>query len=157
MKKILLIASILFLFVGCAGKNTIPPGVLPQKKMQAILWDLMRADQFLNEYVLNKDSSLNKKTESQKYYQQIFAIHKISREEFQYSFSFYKMHPVLFKPILDSISAPPKAIPQQTLAPIEIKDTVSFQKDTFVPGASTKPPDTNRVRKKIKKLPIPIN
>jgi hypothetical protein len=125
--------------------------------MQAILWDLMRADQFLNEYVLNKDSSLNKKTESQKYYQQIFAIHKISREEFLNSFTYYKMHPVSFKPILDSISAPPKAIPQQTLTPVEIRDTVSFQKDTFVPGSSKKFPDTNGVRKKIKKFPIPSN
>ena len=52
--------------------------ILPQKKMQAVLWDMMRADQFLTDYVLNKDSSLNKITESLKYYQQIFAIHKIT-------------------------------------------------------------------------------
>lgn len=152
MKKLLLIGSILFLLIGCAGKNSIPSGVLPQKKMQAILWDFMRADQFLNGYVLNKDSSLNKKNESQKYYQQIFAIHKISREEFLFSFAFYKMHPVSFKPILDSISALPKIIPEETILPIEIKDRDSFQKDTFVPGPSKILPDTNRVRKKIKKL-----
>ena len=157
MNKLFLIGSILFILIGCGGKNSIPSGVLPQKKMQAVLWDLMRADQFLNEYVLSEDSSLNKKAESLKYYQQIFAIHKISREEFQYSFSFYKMHPVSFKPILDSISAPPKAILPKTLTPSEIIDTVSFQKNTIIPGVSNKLPDTNGVRKRIKKLPLQIN
>ncbi len=62
--------------------------------MQAVLWDLMRADQFLADYVFNKDSSLDKTTESLKYYQKIFAIHKVSKEEFQESFSFYQAHPV---------------------------------------------------------------
>ena len=66
MRTGLLIAVVLFFAAGCKNKNGIPNSVLPQKKMQAILWDMMRADQFLADYILNKDSSLNKTTESLK-------------------------------------------------------------------------------------------
>ena len=88
MRISLLIALAVIFTAGCKNKNVIPNNVLPEKKMQEILWDMMRADQFLADYVLNKDSSLNKTTESLKYYQQIFAIHKTSKDEFQHSFSF---------------------------------------------------------------------
>ena len=59
MRISLLIVLLLIFTGGCKNNNGIPNSVLPQKKMQAILWDMMRADQFLADYVLNKDSSLN--------------------------------------------------------------------------------------------------
>ena len=34
-------------FAGCKSKNTVPRGVLSPDKMEAVLWDMMRADQFL--------------------------------------------------------------------------------------------------------------
>ena len=139
MRKILLIALVVSFMIGCKSKNAVPNNVLPQKKMQVILWDMMRADQFLADYVLNKDSSLNKTTESLKYYQQIFAIHKTSKEEFQYSFLFYKSHPDLLKAIMDSISTPPSettpalAKPDSaTTVPVTSKDTVTKEPQKIV-------------------------
>ena len=55
MRTGLLIITILF-FAGCKNKNAVPGNILPQSKMQAVIWDMMRADQFLTDYVLNKDT-----------------------------------------------------------------------------------------------------
>ena len=104
--------------------------------MQAVLWDLMRADQFLADYVLKKDSSLNKETESIKLYQRIFLIHKISKELFRKSLSFYRSHPALLKVIMDSISRTPAAIPAKIIKPHPERDTAlqakrgTLRKDT---------------------------
>jgi hypothetical protein len=153
MRILIPILTFLFIAVSCKNKNKLPAGILPQKKMQVVLTDLMRADQFLSNYILNKDTSLNKISESLKYYQQVFALHKITRDEFQHSFSFYKSHPVLFKTILDSISNPPKEAPTQLAVPVKTVDTVSAIPDTTNSGIKMNRPDTlvpGRKKKSIK-------
>lgn len=154
MKRSLLLLFIIFFVSGCKSKNSIPGGVLSQKKMQLVLWDMMRADQFLADYVLNKDTSLNKTTESLKQYEQIFAIHKVSKDEFRRSFSFYQNHPVLFKAIMDSINAPEKTTP---IAPVQAEPLT----DSIIPLTDTAPkipieilPDTVRPFKKVRRLAI---
>lgn len=107
---LLIVFSILFI-TGCKRKDAVPGNVLPQNKMQAVLWDMMRADQFLSDYVLNKDTSLKRLTESIKLYQQVLAINGVTKEKFERSFAFYKSHPVLLKVIMDSIvNASPEPI-----------------------------------------------
>ncbi|HMK25332.1 MAG TPA: DUF4296 domain-containing protein [Chitinophagaceae bacterium] len=120
MRTGLLIICCSLIIAGCKNKNRIPANIIPQKKMQAVLWDMMRADQFLADFVLNKDSSLDKRTESIKLYTRVFAIHHISKEQYERSFSFYKTHPALFKVIMDSLStakteAPTEMIKQPVL------------------------------------------
>jgi hypothetical protein len=154
MRTLLLIALVVIFTAGCKGKNAIPNSVLPQKKMQAILWDMMRADQFLADYVLNKDSSLNKTTESLKYYQQIFAIHKTSKEEFQHSFSFYKSRPGLLKAIMDSISTPPSDT-AALAKPDSVSASPTLNKDTAIKNLQKTLPDTSATQKK-KKRPVAI-
>jgi hypothetical protein len=145
MRTGLLILCAFIFLAGCGGKDKIPNGILPQKKMQAVMWDMMRADQFLSDYVLNKDSSLNRKTESIKIYQKIFLIHKINKEVFQRSFSFYQSHPALLKVIMDSLSKIPETITSDTVKPMPVKDTLQQKKDTTVK-------DTTRPLKKIKRF-----
>jgi Domain of unknown function (DUF4296) len=155
MRTGLLIALVVIFTAGCKSKNAIPNSVLPQKKMQAILWDMMRADQFLADYVLNKDSSLNKTTESLKYYQQIFAIHKTSKEEFQHSFSFYKSRPVLLKAMMDSISTPPSDKVPTLAKPDSVTTSPTLKKDTGIKAPQKKLPDTSAtLKKKIKPVAI---
>lgn len=154
MRTRLLIFIILFFIAGCKSKSGVPSGVVAPKKMQAILWDMMRADQFLADYVLNKDTSLNKTTESLKYYQQIFALHKISKEQFQHSFSFYKTHPILLKTIMDSIAAPPKDTVAKGVQIMPISDSVITKPDTTVNGSGKLLPDSTKIRKRIKKLVV---
>lgn len=121
-----LIPIAIFVFTACKGKNKIPADVLSQKKMQAVMWDMMRADHFLTDYVFSKDSGLDKTAESFKYYQQIFAIHQTNTEQFRKSYSFYTSHPNLFKAIMDSMSKPVAAeeAPTQIVQPLAKPDSV---------------------------------
>lgn len=131
---------------GCKNKNAIPGNVLPQKKMQTVLWDMMRADQFLADYVLNKDTSLKRKTESIKLYQQILAINGVTKEKFERSFTFYKSNPVLLKVIMDSIvNAAPEPVADTTRHD-PIKDSLKTAVDSVIIK------DTTRVLKKLKRL-----
>jgi Domain of unknown function (DUF4296) len=93
---------VLFLLTSCSNKEKIPKDILPKEKMQAVLWSMINAGEFLNGYVL-KDS-VDKETESSKVYGQVFQIHRISKEEFDKSYSYYRQHPELMKVILDSLS-----------------------------------------------------
>ncbi|MDP9229987.1 MAG: DUF4296 domain-containing protein, partial [Bacteroidota bacterium] len=87
-------------FISCSN-NKVPKGILPEPKMGNVLWDLIRADEFVLNYV--HDSTRSKKQESIKLYQQVFQIHKITKEEFEKSFSFYKKHPEILQPLLDTL------------------------------------------------------
>ncbi len=149
MRTGLLIIFCLFIITGCKNKNRIPADIIPQKKMQAILWDMMRADQFLGDFVLNKDSGLDKRAESIKLYGQVFAIHQISKEQFGESFSFYKTHPALFKVIMDSLSIP------KTEAPAEmIKQPVPGDS---LQASRKRMPQADTVKRFRKKKIIPLN
>jgi Domain of unknown function (DUF4296) len=156
MRAGVLIVYISLLAAGCKGKARIPKNILPQAKMQQVLWDITRADLLLADYWLRKDSSLDRRTESIKLYQQIFDLHNISKEEFQQSFSFYKAHPLLFKPVLDSISAHANDAATELAKPNLIKDTakkgvkpkiIKDTPSTFIhrqpPGQDTTPSQKN--------------
>jgi hypothetical protein len=148
MKTGLLIICCSLIITGCKNKNRIPADIIPQKKMQAILWDMMRADQFLTDFVLNKDPGLDKRTESIKLYTRVFTIHHISKEQYERSFSFYKMHPVLFKVMMDSLSIP------KTEAPTEmIKQPVPPDSLQASPGKMQQPDSIKFLRRK-KVLPL---
>ncbi len=149
MRRGLLIAFCCVLLAACKKKDKIPGNVLPQKKMQAVLQDMMRADQFLTDFVFSKDTSLDKKTESVKIYRQVFATHQVSKEEFQQSFTFYRSHPELLKAIMDSIGANKQtaqtAIPTGTTPP---PDTAKL------PGKNIFTQDTQRTKKNKRPLRI---
>jgi Domain of unknown function (DUF4296) len=98
----LLIVALSFM-TGCGNKDAAPRGILSHKEMQAVVWDMMRTDQFLNDFVLNKDTSLVKKEESIKMYKQVLAIHGLTQEEFRKNMDYYRSHPSLMKAIMDSI------------------------------------------------------
>ncbi|MBM3915613.1 MAG: DUF4296 domain-containing protein [Sphingomonadales bacterium] len=100
----------LFLWVGstilmvCCSDKKVPSGVLPPDKMQEVVWDMMRADQFVVGFVLPKDSSLQRETEKIKWYNRVLAIHKVSERQFKESFRYYQTRPDLMAVIMDSIS-----------------------------------------------------
>ena len=137
---------------GCKNNNRIPAGIIPQKKMQAILWDMMRADQFLGDFVLHKDSSLDKRTESIKLYGQVFAIHHISKEQFGESFSFYKTHPALFKMIMDSLSMPKTEAPTEMIKQPVTQDSFQASPRRMQPADTVKPLRRKKILPLIKKV-----
>ncbi|TBR19508.1 MAG: DUF4296 domain-containing protein [Chitinophagaceae bacterium] len=89
-------------FFACSSKTKVPKNILSQQEMNLVMWDLMRADEYTETYIM-KDSSLNKKAETQKLYNQIFSLHGISNEKFQTSINFYQSRPDLLKQIIDSL------------------------------------------------------
>lgn len=112
-----LIAFLLFFLSACGNSDRIPSNVLRGEEMEKLLWDMMRADNFVNDFMLHADSTLNKDTESIKLYQRVFAIHETTQDEFRRSLNFYKEHPALFKIILDSLNKRSDAAPTQILNP----------------------------------------
>ncbi|HXP48312.1 MAG TPA: DUF4296 domain-containing protein, partial [Bacteroidia bacterium] len=74
-----------------------------QEKMEAVLWDVIQADAFTNLYI-KKDTSKNPSYEDAKLLSTIFAIHKISKDDFYKSYEYYKNNPTLMLTVLDSIS-----------------------------------------------------
>lgn len=150
MRNRLLILSFTYFIVGCKNKEVIPENVLPPQKMQTVLWDMMRADQFLSDYVLNKDISLKKEIESIKLYQQIFTINHVTKEKFQTSFAFYQSHPSFLKIIMDSIANTTAA----RAAPVEIKNRVPVTDSLNNAISPLVKKDTTRFLKKRKKIRI---
>ena len=94
--------------------------------MQAILWDMIRADEFLVSYVL-RDTSFNRKTESLKMYETVFEVHDISKATFEKSLKYYQQHPKVLKPIMDTLQARnemKEILPPVPLEESEISDSV---------------------------------
>ena len=93
---------ILPFFLMACSEGKVPAGVIPPSKMENVLWDVLLADQTAG-YYTQKDSSLNALQEHAGLYQQLFQIHKITKEDFKKSLQYYETHPPLLKPILDSL------------------------------------------------------
>ncbi len=91
-------------FCACSSGTGIPSNVLPPSKMQLVIFDLLRADELVNNFML-KDTSLNRNTETKKMYQQVFLIHNITKEQFYKSYNFYQGHPDKNKILIDSLTA----------------------------------------------------
>lgn len=105
MRFFLAIGLAAYMFASCSGKNKIPGGILSQSKMELLLWDMVSADEFVSDFVLKKDSTLDRKDESLKIYAEIFRIHQTNEKEFRKSLSFYQSHPTFLLAVLDSINA----------------------------------------------------
>jgi len=103
MKKGLFFLFCVAWIQSCKHQDRLPKGVLPQDKMQEVMWDMMNAGQYISAYVLTKDS-LDKIGESTRVYGQVLQLHAVSREEFEKSYAYYREHPELMKVILDSLS-----------------------------------------------------
>src|SRR5882724_251067 len=103
MKKSFFLCFIFLFALSCADSNRPPHGVLSKEKMGDVLWDMISAGEFIESYVINKDS-LDKVAKSSKIYGQVFQVNHVSREEFDKSYTWYKLHPQVMKTILDSLS-----------------------------------------------------
>lgn len=97
-------------FCACTDRNAVPSGIIRPDSMQVILKDVITADHFASEYVLKdslrKDSvRRNVKLEARQLYETVFALHKITRDEFRKSMDFYYSRPDMLKNMFDSLSA----------------------------------------------------
>ena len=99
-----LIVTVFLLLQSCANNEKVPDGILPRQKMREVMWDMIRASEFLQNYVFAKDSTIDKVAESQKWNDKIYQIHKTDKATFEKSFAYYKAHPLLMKDMLDTLA-----------------------------------------------------
>ena len=102
----------IFFFTGCSQKNKVPAGVLSPQKMRTVIWDLMRADEYINNYLVNKNTA-ELKTERTILYEQIFRLHAVDQKKFQKSLSFYQGRPDLLKVIADSLRSDERRVTEE--------------------------------------------
>ncbi len=93
-----------FFLMACGGGKGIPADVLKPDKMQAVMWDVIKADVYAFEYI-KRDSVQNDTAANLLLQQEIFALHNTTRETYYRSYDFYKKKPELMKTLMDTMSA----------------------------------------------------
>ncbi|MEO5594872.1 MAG: DUF4296 domain-containing protein [Chitinophagaceae bacterium] len=102
MRLLISLLLMVWLIASC-GSSTIPSDIIPRDKMEIIIWQLMQADEYVNNIVV-RDSSKKSSTERMKIYQQVFDLNKTSMSDFKRSYQFYMAHPDITKIMFDSIA-----------------------------------------------------
>ena len=92
------------LFISCLGKNKVPSEIIQPRKMQKILWDVIRA-QALSTEIARKDSTVNEIAETKVLTQKVFEIYKITSTTFNQSYMWYTNHPDIMRIVFDSLNA----------------------------------------------------
>lgn len=87
--------------LSCSGDD-VPKGILPPQKMEGILYDVIRADEWVDFAVL-QDSTFRPFSKRGALYDSVFRIHSISKDDYRRSMAFYQSRPDLLKEILTSL------------------------------------------------------
>ncbi|MBL7699756.1 MAG: DUF4296 domain-containing protein [Chitinophagaceae bacterium] len=98
---------IVLMFAACTNRTKVPEGIIEQKRMEKIMWDMLQADRYVSSFILNQpnDSPDVKNEKAALFYEKVFSLNKISKEEFLKSYKFYLGRPDITKTMFDSISA----------------------------------------------------
>ena len=88
--------------ISCGSNDRLPTGVMNPTKMQEVLWDVIRAQSFTNQFI-KPGQSINALEENARLQKQIFSIHGINRGDFYKSYDYYKEHGSLLRVIMDSM------------------------------------------------------
>lgn len=124
--------------LSCSGDD-VPKDVLPPQKMEGVLYDVIRADEWVDFSVM-QDSMFRPFSKRAALYDSVFRIHAISKDDYRKSMAFYQSRPDLLKDILTSL---------RTKSDTAIK---YLQADT-----TKKPSQPDTVRKNLKILGIKVD
>ncbi len=105
MKRLLLISGFLFGMLSCTNRKSVPGDVIKPDSMQVIFRDAIEVDQYSLSFLLKDSSKRNTKLETRGWYEEVFRIHHVTRDDFERSLAFYQSRPDLMKELLDSMSA----------------------------------------------------
>ena len=98
-----LLLLFIFFLLSCSGE-AVPKDVFPPKKMTAVLYDIILADEWVD-FARMQDSTFFKFSKRTAIYDSVFRIHGIKKEQYQKSMNFYQGRPDLLKQILDSLKS----------------------------------------------------
>lgn len=111
-----LIFVLLVGIVACSDKESLPRNIIAPAPMQKIVWDMLQADEVALQNKL-KDTTIVLKNESYKLYDQVFAIHKTSRDQFYKSYEYYQKHPQLYKALMEGVNSFAQKEREKTITP----------------------------------------
>lgn len=97
----LFVAFFLCALMACRQQSKVPDGVLPPAKMEAVLWDLIQADEVVNLIAANPQK--NRYAIAVDRYQKAFSLHGTNKAQFQKSLDWYNTQPELMREVLDNI------------------------------------------------------
>ncbi len=120
MRKVIYIVLI-FILSSCAN-HSVQKGILEPNKMEMVVYDLLKVDEYINNFVV-KDTSVDKKMKRSILYEQVFKLHNTNRKEFYTSYRYYQQHPDIQKTLFDSLVAKsskvkaeiPRIVPMKSL------------------------------------------
>ncbi|MCE2705031.1 MAG: DUF4296 domain-containing protein [Bacteroidota bacterium] len=104
MRSHLAAMIILVATCGCQSRQAIPSDILSADKMEEVLFDMLRSGHMVNNFILSKDSSINKEQVQIEWLNKVLTFHAVSEQQFKKSFSYYQQHPELMAKVMDSIS-----------------------------------------------------
>lgn len=112
----------LLLLAACSNKPEVPENILPPDKMEAVSWDLVRADGLLSNTV-PADTLTPKLDKRTQLYREVLRMHGVTRESFKQSLQFYEGRPDLLKVVFSKMNERAQKMPTpKSTAPK--KDTI---------------------------------
>ena len=150
MRNLFIIGLLSALTFGCSDKDKLPPGVLPKKQMREVMWDMIRAGEFLHGFVFKQDSSLDKIKLGEKWFDKVYQLHKITKTQFEKSYAYYNSRPVLMKEMLDSLAKKPAYPGPVVRDTAPLRDSIrNSHKANQIPRNDTLRKPSDALRKKI--------
>ena len=110
------------LLAACKDRS-VSAGVLPEEKMEKVLWELLQADEWA--FHLHPLDTAARKRAALQHYAEIYRMNGIDAKTFRESYNYYSERPTILSPVLDSIrnkaNQPPEPIadpkPRKILRP----------------------------------------
>jgi hypothetical protein len=98
--------SLLFLVVCLLALACMssPKNVLPVNTMKVVMFDMLKADDWYARIIVG-DTLMQKVKEDIPLYDQVFAVHKLTKKQFFDSYHYYESHPVAYKELVDSLES----------------------------------------------------
>lgn len=100
-----LLIGLILAVSGCSDKNSVPSGILPHEKMEAVMWDIIQAEQYSSSFLAKDSAHVNLKLENLRLYDEVFRLHQVSREEFRKSYQYYMSRADIAQALFDSLLA----------------------------------------------------
>ncbi len=100
-----LLVGVMLAVSSCSDKNSVPAGVLPHEKMEAVMWDVIQSEQYSASYLAKDSAHINLKLENLRLYDEVFRLHQVSREEFRRSYQYYMSRADIAQVLFDSLLA----------------------------------------------------
>ena len=99
MKKLLLLSCILLACSNAEKANKL----IDMKTMQTVVWQLMQVDEYYTRISV-VDSTWKADKKNVEFYQQIFDLNKVDRNNFYHTIEYLQKHPIEFKKLMDSVN-----------------------------------------------------